>query len=78
MPTIARIGPYRFFFFGNEGDEPPHVHVQRERKLAKFWLDPVSLSRSSGFAAHELRQIEAIVVENRERFVEAWNEFFGH
>jgi hypothetical protein len=77
MPTIARIGPYRFFFFGNEGDEPPHVHVQRERKLAKFWLDPVSLSRSSGFAAHELRQIEAIVIENRERFVEAWNEFFG-
>ena len=45
MPTIARIGPYRFFFYGNEGSEPPHVHVQRERMLAKFWLDPVSLAR---------------------------------
>jgi len=33
-PTVKRIGPYRFFFFGNEGSEPPHVHVRRERFLA--------------------------------------------
>src|SRR5688572_3522127 len=44
MPTVARIGPYRFFFYGNEGTEPPHIHVQRERRLAKFWLDPVLLA----------------------------------
>jgi hypothetical protein len=78
MPTIARIGPYRFFFYSNEGVEPMYVHVQRERSLAKFWLDPVSLASSTGFPSHELNEIEAIVAENRERFAEAWNEFFGH
>jgi len=77
MPTIVRIGPYRFFFFGNEGSEPPHVHVQRDRNLAKFWLTPVSLASSAGFAGHELREIAVLVEENRERFLEAWNEFFS-
>lgn len=77
MPTVAIIGPYRFFFFGNEGNEPPHIHVQRERLLAKYWLNEVTLAKSRGFAAHELRQIEKLVLENKGRFLEAWNEFFG-
>lgn len=77
MPTIARIGPYRFFFYGNEGAEPPHVHVQREQRLAKCWLAPVALARSTGFAAHELTRLEALVGENEQRFLEAWHEFFG-
>ena len=66
----------RFFFYGNEGVEPAHIHVQRDRRLAKFWLGPVTLARSKGFAAHELMRVEALVVENRERFLEAWREFF--
>jgi hypothetical protein len=76
-PTIARIGPYRFFFFANEGAEPPHVHVQRERMLAKFWLDPVGLASSTSFGAHELNTIRRTVEENAAAFREAWNEFFG-
>ncbi len=76
MRTVARIGPYRFFFFSNEGVEPPHVHVQRERSLAKFWLRPVELASSTGFAGHELRRIHELVVENRDRFEETWHEFF--
>jgi len=74
MPTVMRIGPYRFLFFSNEGDEPPHIHVRHDRKLAKFWLEPVALAGSTGFAAHELRRIETHVAENRGRFLEAWNE----
>lgn len=77
MPTVARIGPFRFFFYSNEGTEPTHIHVQRERKMAKFWLEPVALASSGRFSAFELRSIERIVLENRERFLEAWNEFFG-
>ena len=71
MPTIARIGPFRFFFYSNEGTEPPHVHVKHERKLARFWLDPVALASSGRFSPPELRALERIVVENRERFMEA-------
>ena len=78
LPTVTRIGPLRFFFFSNEGGEPPHIHVRQERKLAKFWLDPVALASSGRFSAQELRAIERIVEENRQRFLEAWHEFFGH
>ena len=63
--------------YSNENDEPPHVHVQREQKLAKFWLGEVTLAESKRFAAHELREMERIVVERRTQFLEAWNEFFG-
>jgi hypothetical protein len=37
MPTVLRWGPYRAFFYLNEGDEPAHVHVRAGSK-AKFWL----------------------------------------
>lgn len=29
MPTVLRVGPYRFFFYSGDGDEPRHVHVER-------------------------------------------------
>jgi hypothetical protein len=77
VPRILRIGPYRFYFFSNERDEPVHVHVQREAKHAKFWLQPVTLAASSGFGSRELRRIEKLIVVNRDVFIEAWNEYFG-
>jgi hypothetical protein len=77
MPTLGRIGPFRFYFYSNEGTEPPHVHVQQERKIAKFWLEPVALASSGRFSASDLRLIERIVLENRVRFLEAWHEFFS-
>jgi hypothetical protein len=40
MPTVLRIGAYRFFFFSNEGHEPPQIHVERAEAAAKFWLHP--------------------------------------
>jgi hypothetical protein len=76
VPTVARSGPYRFFFFSNEGLEPPHIHVAKGGALAKFWLDPVELSSPTGFAAHELRRLQAMVVERRTEFEDAWNDFF--
>ena len=76
LPTIARIGPFRFFFYSNEGTEPPHVHVQHESTVAKFWLNPVALAASGGFPAAELRTVEDLVTEQRQHFLEAWNEFF--
>lgn len=76
-PTVCRVGPYRFFFFSNEGAEPAHVHAQEERKLAKFWLQPCSLASSKGFAAHELKRLVEIVRERQAEFLEAWDEYFG-
>ncbi len=78
MPNVARIGPYRFFFYSNENDEPPHVHVAHERRLAKFWLHPVELADSSGFPAHTLRELLEIVNKNRKKFLRHWNEHFDN
>lgn len=77
MPTVVRSGPYRFYFYSNESNEPPHIHVERDDSAAKFWLDPVDLAKNFGFADHELGKIQSIVVEKRAIFLEAWNEFSG-
>jgi len=55
MPTVLRRGPYRFFFYSSDRAEPPHVHVERDENLAKFWLDPVRLHESGGFRGAELK-----------------------
>jgi Domain of unknown function (DUF4160) len=77
MPTVDRIGPYRFFFYSNEGTEPRHIHVQRDRDLATWWLEPIVLASVAGFRAAELCKIEAIVRKHQERFREAWNDYFA-
>jgi len=77
MPTIENIGPYKFFFYSAEGTEPPHVHVQRDRCTAKFWLSPVRLARSRRFNDHELRSVQNLVEENKEKILEVWNEHFN-
>ena len=77
MPTVLRSGPYRVYFYSHDGSEPPHVHVDRENNSAKFWLEPVSLSRNLGFGAVELGKIERLVVEHRDQLLEAWHDYFG-
>jgi hypothetical protein len=77
MPTVLRVGPYRFFFYAGDGGEPPHVHVERDASEAKFWLDPVRLERSRGFRAKEINQIRELIEAHHELLLEGWNEFFG-
>ena len=78
MPTVLRIGKYRFHFYSNEGDEPPHVHVRSPDGECKFWLDPVRLAGNNGITAHELRIIERHVFQNRDMLMEKYYEFHGH
>lgn len=77
MPTVLVKGSYRFFFVSLDAGEPPHVHVQREKLVAKFWLDPVQLEKSGGFKAHELNEIGKLVQENQPYLLERWYEYFG-
>jgi hypothetical protein len=76
MPTVLRVGPYRFFFYAGERDEPEHVHSEREGNVAKFWLSPVRLERSGGFARVELRNIQRTVEERQSELREAWHDYF--
>ncbi|MCK5688206.1 DUF4160 domain-containing protein [Myxococcota bacterium] len=77
MPTILRAGAYRFFFYASDRGEPHHVHVERDDKIAKFWLDPIRLQRSGGFNRKEIRQIHGVIEDHQPELVEAWNEYFG-
>jgi hypothetical protein len=77
MPTVLRSGPYRFYFYSHEPDEPPHIHIDRDDLSPRFWLDPIQLATNLGFRAHELRTIRSMVTENRSRFQEAWHGFFS-
>ena len=77
MPTVLRVGGYRFFFVSLDRSEPPHIHVRRENKVAKFWLDPVVLEWAGGFSRVEINKIMRIVQQHRGHLLEKWYEFFG-
>lgn len=77
MPTVLRVGRYRFFFFSNEGREPPHIHVKAAGDEAKYWLDSVQLAANYGFNARELNNIGSLVEEHRDHLLEAWHEYLG-
>jgi hypothetical protein len=77
MPTVLRVGPYRFFFYAGGRDEPLHVHVEREEKVAKFWLDPIRLQESGGFSRPELNRIQKLLSAYQDSLRKAWDEYFG-
>ncbi|MFQ5665768.1 MAG: DUF4160 domain-containing protein [Candidatus Binatia bacterium] len=77
MPTVLRLGPYRFLFYTSDRDEPPHVHAERDDNIAKFWLDPVRLQRSGGFRRAEIQRIQRLVEQHREQLLRSWNEYFN-
>ena len=76
MPTVLRIGPYRFFFYAGDREEPPHVHVESGSQMVKFWLEPVRLAHSRGFRSQELNQLRKLVEDNQDLLRRQWNEYF--
>ena len=77
MPTVIRSGPYRLFFYAGDRDEPPHVHVERDDKIAKFWLEPVRLQYSGGFNRMEISRIQKTIQKHQEQLLEGWHDYFG-
>ncbi|MBI1792508.1 MAG: DUF4160 domain-containing protein [Acidobacteria bacterium] len=78
MPRIGNIrGPYRFFFTSFDCNEPPHIHVEREDRTCKFWLEPLGLARNHGFSARELNVIRRVIEDHRTAIIEVWHEHCG-
>ncbi len=73
MPTIFRIGAYRFFFYSSDIAERMHIHVIKGRKEAKFWIVPLELACNEGFWAHELLVIRKMIYAHKERIENEWN-----
>jgi hypothetical protein len=78
VPTVLRWGPYRAFFYSNEGGEPAHIHVRSGNKEAKYWLHDLTIAVNVGFPAHELGAIVRHLRAHRDELLAAWNEHFGN
>ena len=66
MPTVLRIGRYRFHFYSDEGNEPLHIHIAYGSNECKFWLDPIKLARNRGVKPKSLRIIEKLIYEHQD------------
>ena len=77
MPTVLRSGPYRFFFYSNDGHEPVHVHIERDDRKAKFWLGPLVLQSSAGLSRAELNAIQRLLVQHHALLLQSWHDYFG-
>ncbi|MFZ4681951.1 MAG: DUF4160 domain-containing protein [Terrimicrobiaceae bacterium] len=57
--------PYRVGFFSFDLSERRHVHVRRERKECKIWIEPtIELAWNAGFAPHEMNDILRLVCDH--------------
>ena len=78
MPTILRIGAYRFHFYSDEYNEPPHEHVATPDGECKFWLEPIRLGANFGLKPHVIRDIEKLVYEHDKYLKEKYYEFHNN
>lgn len=76
MPTLLRYKGYRFYFYSHEAGEPPHVHVDKNGKSAKFWMESVTAVRNARFTSLELREIARIISDHKLDFLRSWNDYF--
>jgi hypothetical protein len=78
MPTLLRWNGYRFFFYSADVGEPAHVHVAKGACEAKIWLSDLTVAVNFGYSARELGEIVRKAREQREAFLEAWNDHFAN
>jgi len=77
MPTVLKIGRYRFFFYSSDRYEPIHVHIEADENIAKVWLDPIRLENSGGFSRSDISRILSIIKEHQIELMEGWNGYFS-
>jgi hypothetical protein len=77
MPTVLRIGAYRFYFYSHEPNEPPHIHIDRDGASVKFWLEEVAMAKNSGFQAKELTLLHNLVLKHQKHLLRKWYGYFG-
>lgn len=75
-PKFLTEKGYVFKVYSRE-EERVHIHVTKENKNAKYWLEPnIELAKNKGFAKHELTKIKKIITKNESNFKKQWNKYF--
>jgi Domain of unknown function (DUF4160) len=77
MPTLLIWRGHKFRFYASDMPEPPHVHIVKDGKSAKVWLRSLEIEYLRGYNEREMRELIAVIAENREAWIGAWNDFFG-
>lgn len=73
---------YAFYFWANEGNEPPHIHVSKGKQTpnaTKFWitLDGIEMANNdSKIPSQDLKKIESYILANQDRILAQWYRFF--
>ncbi len=77
MPTVLRLLGFRFFFYSEEGNEPPHIHVEKGDARGKYWIDPVERVYMRGFSRQDIKRAETFIHDHRQLINDTWHEHFS-
>ena len=78
MPVVLRHGPYRVFFYSDEGEPREPAHVRHGDAEAKIWLRPqLGVAYDLGFNAPALREVLRWVEFRRAQLERAWDAYFA-
>lgn len=76
-PTFLKEKGYSFKIYSNE-EERMHIHVIKEKKEAKFWLEPkVEIAYKGDFSQREANIIQSIVELYAEHFKKQYQLHIG-
>ena len=79
MPTVLMILGWRFSFYANEGNEPPHIHCRKGDADAKYWLVAETFEVIEAYAYNlsmtDRRAVRKIIFEHFDYILEQWNTF---
>jgi hypothetical protein len=76
VPTTLIAG-YKFRFYSSDRFEPPHMHIISAEKIAKIWLQPISVEYNRGYNPAELNRIVKLTEDHIETLQESWNAYFA-
>jgi len=76
MTTLYRFEGFRFFFYPNEANEPPHIHVSKGNGEMKIWLYTLTVEFSVGLKSNDERIALKIAKNNQRRFLKEWNKLY--
>jgi hypothetical protein len=77
MPRVFEWRGWRFEFYSLDRFEPAHIHIRKDRKETKIWLERVAVARNRRCTDKELNELLDVVRSRRLEFLEKWNEHFG-
>jgi len=74
LPTLLLQDGFKFFFYANE-HLPKHIHVTKAENFCKINLEKMSVVENY-FKKTDLQKVIAITKQNREYFLDKWDEYF--